>query len=136
MLHAILNPNGNKTYIYKGTLEEYLLSAELELDQITVLDVPTEQAELDAKDSALDSIRVIKGALSTAVRDIVVTVDNMVFDGDEISQGRMARAVTASSPGDTSQWKLNDNTVATVTHEQLRAALKLAGDAQTALWMV
>jgi hypothetical protein len=36
--------------------------------------------------------------------------------------------------GETVQWVLADNTIAQVTKEQLRQALRLAGEAQTAIW--
>ena len=73
-----------------------------------------------------------RGAL---VADIVVTVDGMTFDGDEVSQGRMARAVIASdSDSETTAWVLANNEGALVTRLQLKTALKLAGQAQTALW--
>lgn len=59
------------------------------------------------------------------VQRIKVTVDGMTFDGDEVSQSRMARALTAAlTAGQSSTtWVLADNTVATVTKEQLAEAL-------------
>jgi hypothetical protein len=65
----------------------------------------------------------------------------MVFDGDEVAQERMARTVTAAtatgaSMDDTTVWVLHDNTVATPTIRQLATALRMAGEAQTALWTV
>jgi len=65
----------------------------------------------------------------------VTTTSGKAFDGDEVSQNRMARAVTASSVGDTTQWILADNTQASVTHEELKEALLLAGEAMTEIWM-
>jgi hypothetical protein len=64
-----------------------------------------------------------------------------VFDGDEKAQERMARTVTAAtatgaSMDDTTTWILHDNTVAQVTVRQLATALRMAGEAQTALWTV
>lgn len=68
------------------------------------------------------------------VSKIVVTVDNLPFDGDETSQDRMARSCVALNDGETVQWVLADNSIAQVTKEQLRQALRLAGEAQTAIW--
>lgn len=69
------------------------------------------------------------------VKSITVTVTSgKVFDGDEESQGRMARAVIAGEPGQVTRWKLADNQWADVTHEELREALQLAGGAQTTIW--
>lgn len=68
------------------------------------------------------------------VSKIIVTVDDLPFDGDETSQDRMARSCVALNEGETVQWVLADNTIAQVTKEQLRQALRLAGEAQTAIW--
>lgn len=80
-----------------------------------------------------------KATRAAAVAAITVTVDGMVFDGDEVAQERMARTVTAAtatgaSMDDTTVWVLHDNTVAQPTIRQLATALRLAGEAQTALW--
>lgn len=82
-----------------------------------------------------------KAERAAAVAAITVTVDGMVFDGDETAQERMARTVTAASAtgasmDDTTTWVLHDNTVAKVSIQQLATALRLAGEAQTALWTV
>lgn len=68
------------------------------------------------------------------VSKIVVEVDGMKFDGDETSQDRMARSIVALNDGETVQWVLADNTIAQVTKEQLRQALRMSGEAQTAIW--
>lgn len=68
------------------------------------------------------------------VSKIIVTVDDLQFDGDETSQDRMARSIVALNDGETVQWVLADNSIAQVTKEQLRQALRLAGEAQTAIW--
>ena len=77
-----------------------------------------------------------KTSRAAAVDAITVEVDGLIFDGDEISQNRMARAVSASSSEDeTTTWVLVGNTAATVTAGQLKRALKLAGTAQTNVWV-
>lgn len=58
----------------------------------------------------------------------------MMFDGDEVSQDRMARSIIALDLGETVQWVLADNSIAQVTRGQLREALRKAGMAQTAIW--
>lgn len=67
---------------------------------------------------------------------LVTTTAGRVFDGDELSQTRMARAVAALNPGEAVTWILHDNSVVSVTREELQEALRLAGAAQTALWTV
>lgn len=68
------------------------------------------------------------------VSKIIVEVDGLPFDGDETSQDRMARSIVALNDGETLQWVLADNTIAQVTKIQLKEALRLAGQAQTAIW--
>ena len=80
-------------------------------------------------------------ARAEAVSKLTVTVDGMVFDADETSQNRMSRVVAGAQAlgidqSTTQVWVLADNTVAQPTVAQLAQALKLAGEAQTALWTV
>ena len=76
---------------------------------------------------------------AAAVEAIKVTTQaGNTFDGDEISQGRMARAVlalNAAAPGTTVNWILADNSVIEATAAELTEALALAGAAQAALWV-
>ena len=65
----------------------------------------------------------------------VTTSTGKTFDGDETSQGRMSRAISVSSPGEATFWILADNTISEVTHEELKEALRLAGEAQTNIWV-
>lgn len=80
-----------------------------------------------------------KASRAAAVEAIdVTTASGNTFDGDEISQGRMARAIlalNASAPGTTVNWVLADNTVIDATAAELTEALALAGAAQAALWV-
>lgn len=115
-----------KEYIRKtdGTFEPY---------------VPPEPTEDELAAIALEQA---KAQRADAVSKITVEVDGMIFDGDETSQTRMGRTVAAAiAEGvdldtETRTWVLADNTVASVTVRQLTRALRLAGDAQTALWTV
>lgn len=89
------------------------------------------EAEAQAREAA-------KAARTDAVARIAVTVNGNVFDGDEISQGRMARAIIAlDSAGLTNTtWVLANNIPTAVTASDLRLALVKAGLAQTALWVL
>jgi len=88
----------------------------------------------NANDAALAAWEVIKADRTEAVAQITVEVDGMVFDGDEQSQTRMSRAITGLEPGETQLWKLTDHSIVYPTREQLKAALRLAGEEQTRLW--
>lgn len=105
------------------------------LPEGALLERPEKPAEVVAE----EAMQTAKATRAAAVAAITVTVDGMVFDGDEVAQERMARTVTAAtatgaSMDDTTVWVLHDNTVATPTIRQLATALRMAGEAQTALW--
>lgn len=57
------------------------------------------------------------------------------FDGHEDAQNRMARAITGMEDTDEILWVLADNTPAMVGKTELKEALRLAGQAQTAVWV-
>lgn len=89
---------------------------------------------------AAEELAQAKTERAAAVSRIIVTVDGMQFDGDEISQTRMSRAVILAVvfnkdlDATTTKWVLADNTVAYPTIRQLAQALMLAGEEQTAVW--
>lgn len=83
-----------------------------------------------------DLLAAAKAERQSLVDSIVVTTaSGKAFDGDEESQGRMARAITALEPQETTLWVLADNTPdPAISREELREALRLAGSTQTAVW--
>lgn len=102
------------------------------LPEGAVLKAPEKPTDVVAE----EELTKAKSERAAAVAAITVTVDGMVFNGDEKAQERMARAVLmADSPEEITEWVLYDNTVAIVTAEQLRKACKLAGKSQTTLWI-
>lgn len=96
-----------------------------------------ELPEPTAEERAATELAKARAARAAAVSAITVEVDGMIFDGNEVAQERMARAVTMSeSMDETTEWVLHDNTVAIVTAAQLKQACRLAGKIQTGLWVV
>lgn len=79
-----------------------------------------------------------KEARQIALDGLIVTLDGRDFDGDEISQGRMLRAIKAMEiAGDTEiKWVLADNSVEIVTLEELKNAFTKANQAQAELWVL
>ena len=100
------------------------------------------EPELEPVDESEEAeLARLRAERAEAVSKITVEVDGMVFDGDEISQNRIARTITAATaagygPDDTTTWVLHDNTVAKVTIKQLSQALLAAGLNQTGLWII
>lgn len=69
---------------------------------------------------------------------LVTTSTGKVFDGDEISQTRMTRAIIAlqSANIESTLWVLADNTPTQATLLELIEALCLAGTKQAELWVI
>lgn len=67
----------------------------------------------------------------------VTTASGKEFDGDEISQDRMNRAVNiAMVTGQTiTQWKLADNSIMNVTLDELKEALILSVQEMSRIWL-
>lgn len=76
-----------------------------------------------------------KARRKESVNNIKVDVNGLVFDGDEVSQGRMARCLVGLREDETITWVLSDNTSAQVSKATLLEALRLAGERQTELWV-
>ncbi len=66
----------------------------------------------------------------------VTTLAGNTFDGDEDSQNRMARAIVAMEDVDNTAWVLANNTTVMVSKQELKEALRLAGQAMTNIWVV
>jgi hypothetical protein len=77
-----------------------------------------------------------KESRQVLVDAIVVEVDGKLFEGDEVAQGRMARAAIAMTDEETVLWVLADNTPTQCTRAELLEALRLAGERQTQVWVM
>lgn len=102
---------------------------------------PAEVAAIEAQwaQSLIKTRDQLKQEREQAVSAIKVTTQaGNTFDGDEVSQGRMSRAIIALSTGlaPSVTWVLADNTVIQATSDELVEALVLAGQAQAAIWVI
>lgn len=78
-----------------------------------------------------------KALRSKLVEEIIVTVNDKLFDGDETSQIRMSRAIQLlTDDTDVVVWVLADNTFAEVTKLELTEALQKSAAAQVSLWNI
>lgn len=96
------------------------------------------EPEPTPEEIASQELEEAKRFRAAQVAAIQVTVDGMVFDGDETAQSRMARALeTAAITGmESTVWVLADNSVATVTVTQLQQALSKAMLQMSELWTI
>lgn len=95
------------------------------------------QREIEA--AALPTREEMKAARAAAVAAIkVTTAAGNTFDGDEISQTRMARAIVVLGATGTPSvtWVLADNTPIQASVAELTEALALAGAAQAEIWVL
>lgn len=145
--YVIIFENGNwvKKHDYKG--KTYYVIADgyygLPKEMKEYGDLPDgcsfDRPPMTTEERAQADLASAKATRATKVDALTVTVDGMVFDADETSQNRMSRVVAGAQAlgidqSTTQVWVLADNTVATPTVAQLAQALKLAGEAQSALW--
>ena len=104
-----------------------------------VIPVSEEETAWRVAERDAEAREVWKAKRAAAVEAIAVTTTaGNTFDGDETSQGRMARAIIglqAAGDGATIPWVLADNTSVSVTAAELLEALALAGLAQAAVWV-
>ena len=100
-----------------------------------------EEAQRDIEEALalIPTREKLKAEREIAVAAITVTTQaGNTFDGDEVSQGRMARAIIALQATGTPSvnWVLTDNTVIDAPVAELVEALALSGAAQAALWVI
>lgn len=94
---------------------------------------------IEEKEEQTEEMRLAlaKQIRANEVSNITIDVDGMIFDGDEVSQGRMRNAIEAMkvSGKEEIEWKLADEKVALVTLEQLESAFVQAVETMNALWV-
>ena len=110
-----------------------LTSQEIDGNFKSLNDEPITKAPLVSP--SLSGVPTAPTAVVEAIQ--VTTTAGNTFDGDEESQGRMARAILGleSVPNATVTWVLADNSEIQVTTAELREALALAGAEQARLWV-
>lgn len=104
-----------------------------------VYPLPADVKAANEVQEAIDAREAAKAARQAMVDAITVTTEwDNVFQGDEASQDRMARAIIAMETSGVTEkeWVLADNTTATVTLDELREALALSVQAQDAVWVI
>jgi hypothetical protein len=108
----------------------------------TVYELPPEVQQLidDALKPSTEEVRnTLKAERQALVDSLEVTISSgKTFNGDETSQNRMSRAITALNGfgRTTTEWVLADNSFVEVTVQELTEALALAGIEQTKLWNI
>jgi len=81
------------------------------------------------------SITAWKQTRQTLVDNIEVTYKGAIYQGDETSQTRMTKAITALPDDSTTiDWIAKDNLVQSLTRVDLKAILLDAGTQQSVLW--
>lgn len=96
----------------------------------------TAREEPDPEPPAPDPVQAAKYERDRAVDSLQVEVDSMSFDANETAQRRMTNAIVGWPDNqETMPWVLADNTVAQVSHAQLKKALELAVAKMGELWI-
>ena len=135
-----------------GTIKQFIRcdETEIELYQSEYIEYSEDNFEFDSnytykvenggvvKTERTDEIylkQVSKTNRTTLVENIEVEYNGVVYQGDEISQDRMSRAINGL-PDDvtTISWKAKDNSSQELTRLDLKEILFLAGQEQTRIW--
>ena len=66
--------------------------------------------------------------------NLEVIYNEVVYQGDELSQTRMARAIAVMNDIETTQWVAKDNSIQVLNKADLLVILKEAGIKQTLIW--
>ena len=121
--------NGNM-YVPSDGLNSHFIDITLWLESNTAED------EFSAEEIAEQNLAAWKVNRTNAVRNIEVTYDSVVYQGDETSQERMSRAITAAADdAETIGWVAKDNSIHLLTRVDLKVILKDAGNQQSVLWV-
>lgn len=75
-----------------------------------------------------------KAERQSKVDNIEVELNGVIYQGDETSQTRIARAVSVMEDTDTTMWVAKDNSVNELSKADLKYILKEAGIKQTLIW--
>ena len=75
-----------------------------------------------------------KSERQNKVDNLEVVHNDIVYQGDEVSQTRIARAIAVMDDTETTQWVAKDNSIQTLNKADLSAILKEAGIKQTLIW--
>lgn len=140
-MHIIYNDLKIKVGIDTNDVEQILANME-EGDKVVEMDITNISAYTVINGEIVkrpeDSEAIAKAMKYYLVSQIKVTTSlGNTFDGDEISQDRMTRAISISlSTGKvTTRWKLANNTIIEVGLEELREALALTGEEMSKIWL-
>lgn len=68
------------------------------------------------------------------VSSIEIVYDGIVYQGDEVSQGRISRVISSMLDTDTIMWKAKNNSKVKLTKIDLTKILRLATIEQTKVW--
>ena len=68
------------------------------------------------------------------VSSIEIVYDGIVYQGDEVSQGRISRVINSMLDTDTIMWKAKNNSKVELTKIDLTKILRLATIEQTKVW--
>ena len=114
-------------------LEALNRGATINSDLSTTEKVPT-KAEL-----AEQARIAFKANRKILLDNLEITHDGVIYQADEVSQDRMARAIVAMEtfPAETTiNWVAKDNSIHSLTRADLQAMLGLAGIAQADIWVM
>jgi len=116
------------TGLQVGFTTEWVVLDNSEWRALTTKETTLVNTEYAAQE-VLKDIQVARQAKTEALASVkVTTTSGKVFDGRDIDQQRMVSAILSSSVINITEthWKLADNTIATISLDELKEALALS----------
>lgn len=95
-------------------------------------EIETLEDKLDKQKQA--EYQAWKSDRQNKVDNLEVEHNGVIYQGDELSQTRIARAISVMDDNETTEWVAKDNSIQTLNKADLSAILKEAGIKQTLIW--
>lgn len=87
-----------------------------------------------AEELYLQEVSKWKASRGLLVKRLEVSHNDVIYQADETSRGRMAVAIAGMNDGDTQKWTAKDNSVHLLAEADLKAIIKAGNDTQTEIW--
>ena len=129
--------NGKEQPKKWNEIEEFISIAKLKSNQPNSYSIWDEVNKAWIEDTNLKKLYVYtvwKSERQNKVDNLEVVYMGIVYQGDELSQTRMARAIAVMDDTETTKWVAKDNSIQTLNKADLSAILKEAGIKQTLIW--
>ena len=129
--------NGKEQPKQWNKIEDFIVIAKLKSNQPNSYSIWDEDNKSWVEDANLKKQHQYiqwKTERQNKVDNLEVEHNGVIYQGDEVSQTRLARAIAVMDDTETTEWVAKDNSIQTLNKADLNAILKEAGIKQTLIW--